>query len=354
MKFLIHQCFLYTLLAIIVSGCNGCGNHRNDPRIDQMDENSEITPLKSYRLDQIIFNNAEQPNFSSIAKSNIPSGAMETYMNQIMGMGSAADSAAWNTLQRFAQFKDMRDLQKASEETHKDEKIKEYETALSLSFSRLKSLLPREKNPEIIWMNAGLAAASFALNNNLFIGLDYYIFPHPLVKEFPPERFPNYKKANMSNQYLCSNAMFNWLSYRYDKYDSIPPEKNDFLSALIYSGKIMYALGLTQPETPDSTHLMWTSKEWDWSNENELNIWKEIARQEVLFGTRKDEIAKWFNEAPFTNAGNLPQNASPQLGLWMGWKIVSAYMVKNPNVTLEQLWRERNNQKILSAYKPEL
>jgi hypothetical protein len=123
---------------------------------------------------------------------------------------------------------------------------------------------------------------------------------------------------------------------------------------MIYSGKIMYALGVTQPETADSTHLMWSSKEWEWAKENELNIWKEIARQDVLFGTRKEEIAKWFNEAPFTNAGNLPSNASPQLGLWMGWKIVSAYMVKNPNVTLEQLWKERNNQKILSAYKPEL
>jgi hypothetical protein len=248
----------------------------------------------------------------------------------------------------------MRDLQKASLETHSPEKIQNYETQLAESFGRLKALLPREENPNIIWMNAGLAAASFAINNNLFIGLDYYIYPHPLVKEFPPERFPNYKRINMDSRYLCSNALFNWLSFRYDYYDSIPPEKNDFLSSMIYSGKIMYALGVIQPETADSTHLMWSEKEWDWAKENELNIWKEIAQQNVLFGTRKEEIAKWFNEAPFTNAGNLPSNASPQLGLWMGWKIVSAYMVKNPNVTLEQLWKERNNQKILSAYKPEL
>jgi hypothetical protein len=353
MKFLIHQCFFYTLLLTLFLGCGGCESQKKDPREDLIQEHLVITPIKSYRLDELIFSNADQSNFRKKIEE-LPQVITNAYLEQIMGMGNASDSSTWNTLQRFAQFKDMRDLQKASLETHSPEKIQNYETQLAESFGRLKALLPREENPNIIWMNAGLAAASFAIKNNLFIGLDYYIYPHPLVKEFPPERFPNYKRINMDSRYLCSNALFNWLSFRYDYYDSIPPEKNDFLSSMIYSGKIMYALGVIQPETADSTHLMWTEKEWDWAKENELNIWKEIAQQNVLFGTRKEEIAKWFNEAPFTNAGNLPANASPQLGLWMGWKIVSAYMVKNPNVTLEQLWKERNNQKILSAYKPEL
>lgn len=353
MKFLIHQCFLCTTFALILSGCGGCNEKSNDPRQEQIEDQLSIAPIQSYRLDEVVFNNADKNDFRKKIEQ-LPQEIYTAYLEQIMGMGKASDSITWQTLQRFAQFKDMRDLQKASIETHSPEKILAYEKQLAESFARLKVLLPGEENPKIIWMNAGLAAASFALKNNLFIGLDYYIYPHPLIKEFPPERFPNYKRINMDAQYLCSNALFNWLSFRYDDYDSIPPEKNDFLSSLIYSGKIMYALGVTQPETPDSTHLMWSSKEWEWAKENELNIWKEIARQDVLFGTRKEEIAKWFNEAPFTNAGNLPSNASPQLGLWMGWKIVSAYMVKNPNVTLEQLWKERNNQKILSAYKPEL
>jgi hypothetical protein len=353
MKFLIHQCFLYTCLLLLLSGCGGCNLQNKDPRHEQIENQLVVTPLQSYRLDEMVFNNADKKDFKKQIEQ-LPEVVFTAYLEQIMGMGKASDSSTWQTLQRFAQFKDMRDLQQASIETHGPEKIKDYEKQLAESFARLKVLLPKEENPNLIWMNAGLAAASFAINNNLFIGLDYYIYPHPLVKEFPPERFPNYKRFNMDARYLCSNALFNWLSFRYDHYDSIPPEKNDFLSSMIYSGKIMYALGIVQPETADSTHLMWSKKEWDWANENELNIWKEIARQDVLFGTQKEEIAKWFNEAPFTNAGNLPAGASPQLGLWMGWKIVSAYMIKNPNVTLEQLWKERNNQKILSAYKPEL
>ncbi len=353
MKFLIHQCFFYTSMLLLLTGCGGCESQRKDPRQEQIEDQLQITPLSTFRLDEMVFDHPDRADFrSSIQK--LPNDIAGIYLEQIMGMGPSADSTTWETLKRFAQFKDMRDLQAASVEIHTNEKINDYEKELAASFARLKVLLPKEQNPNIIWMNAGLAAASFAVKNNLFIGLDYYIYPHPLVKEFPPERFPNYKRANMDARYLCSNALFNWLSHRYDAYDSIPPEKNDFLSSLIYSGKIMYALGVVQPEIADSTHLMWSKKEWDWANENELNIWKEIARQDVLFATNKEEIAKWFNEAPFTNAGNLPAGASPQLGLWMGWKIVSAYMIKNPNVTLEQLWKERNNQKILSAYKPEL
>jgi hypothetical protein len=198
MKFLIHQCFFYTSLLLILSGCGGCETQRKDPRQEQIEDQLQITPLTTFRLDKMIFDHPERPDFrSSIQK--LPSDIASIYLEQIMGMGPSSDSATW--------------------ETHADEKIKGYETDLAQSFARLKVLLPKEQSPNIIWMNAGLAAASFALENNLYIGLDYYIYPHPLVKEFPPERFPNYKRFNMDARYLCSNALFNWLSFRYDEYD---------------------------------------------------------------------------------------------------------------------------------------
>jgi hypothetical protein len=343
---------IFVWLLLILPFVWGCDNH-NDPRknIDIVQE--EVVPLKHFRLDSMIFHfSTENQRQKQITQMPDQIGCM--YLEDIMGMGICDDSSTWKILDQFSGHKDMKDLQSTIEKTHSPEDIQSYLSQLSQAFYRTAKQLPKEKNPQIIFMNSGLAVASFAKKNNLFVGLDYYLYPDPLVKEFPSDRFPQYKKKNMQKQYLVSNAIFNWLSARYNDYDTIPPEQNDFLNALIYTGKIMYALDIALPDLSDSTKMMWTEKEYDWALENEMNIWKEMAKQEVMFGTRPEEIYKWFVEAPFTNAGNLPQNSSPQLGLWMGWKIVSAYMEKNPSVTIEQLWKERNNQKILSAFKPKI
>ncbi len=339
------------LLLLFTLGA-GCDEH-NDPRKNVEIEKEEINPISFTRLDSIVFHTPTDSLFKKKIQQ-IPPDITDHYLQEIMRMGPPEQNETWSILQQFVAFKDMKDLQAAIEKKHLPSNIATYNQEFSQALARLKKQLPKEKSPQIVYMNGGLSAASYANKQILYVGLDYYLYPDPLVNEFPSDRFPLYKKKNMQSQYLVPNAIFNWLSYRYNEYDSLPPEKNDFLNSLIYTGKLMYAMDIILPDLSDTTKMMWSEKEWEWANENEMNIWKEMARQEVMFGTKKEEIYKWFTEAPFTNAGNLPQKSSPQLGLWMGWKIVSAYMEKNPEITLEQLWKERNNQKILSAFKPNI
>ncbi len=330
----------------------GCDEH-NDPRKNVEIEKEEINPISFTRLDSIVFHTPTDSLFKKKIQQ-IPHDITDHYLQEIMRMGPPEQSETWSILQQFVAFKDMKDLQAAIEKKHQPTNIAGYNQEFAKALARLNKQLPKEKSPQIVYMNGGLSAASYANKQILYVGLDYYLYPDPLVNEFPNDRFPLYKKKNMQPYYVVPNAIFNWLSYRYNEYDSLPPEKNDFLNSLIYTGKLMYAMDIVLPDLSDTTKMMWSEKEWEWAQENEMNIWKEMARQEVMFGTKKEEIYKWFTEAPFTNAGNLPQNSSPQLGLWMGWKIVSAYMEKNPEITLEQLWKERNNQKILSAFKPNI
>ena len=148
MKFLIHQCFLYTCLLLLLSGCGGCNLQTKDPRQEQIEHQLVVTPLQSYRLDEMVFNNADKKDFKKQIEQ-LPEVVSTAYLEQIMGMGKASDSSTWQTLQRFAQFKDMRDLQQASIETHGPEKIKDYEKQLAESFARLKVLLPKEENPNL-------------------------------------------------------------------------------------------------------------------------------------------------------------------------------------------------------------
>jgi hypothetical protein len=344
--------FFIFCLPIFWHGCQ-C-NQRKDQHFE-IPVPEEPLQLQTLRLDSLIFNtpfiSAEQYQSVVTKKSE---NCICSLLEDVLRMGPCEDSNTFKKLHEFTIFKDITDLQRAIESTFKNEDLKAQEQSLAVAFQRLKTLLPKEETPKIVWINGALAAACYAQKDELYIGLDSYLYPHPIVQEFPPDFFPLYKRKNMQAQYLVPNAIFNWMSYRSSQYDSLPPEKNDFLSSLIYSGKIMYATDLLLPNIPDSVKMMWAEEEIKWAQEHEFQIWKEIAQQEVMFGTKKNEILKWFNEAPHTFAGNIPAESPPQLGIWIGWQIVKAYMSKNESITLESLLRERNHQKILSAYKPSL
>jgi len=71
-----------------------------------------------------------------------------------------------------------------------------------------------------------------------------------------------------------------------------------------------------------------------------------------MFGTSVPKNKKWFEFAPFTNAENIPQDSPPQLGIYMGWQIVKAYMEDHPELSPADLLKEADAQKILKAYKP--
>ena len=126
------------------------------------------------------------------------------------------------------------------------------------------------------------------------------------------------------------------------------------LSEMIFHGKAHYLTWLAFEEIQDSTLMAWTSKEYTWTQGHQLNVWKEIARQEVLFSKNRVEVQKWFEYAPFTNAENVPQESAPQLGVFMGFQMVKSYMEKHPEITVDRLMKEDNAQKILQAYKPNL
>ncbi len=344
--------FILFCLSLLWESCQ-C-NQAKDKHFDIPETESAVI-VKSIRLDSIVFHspfiNAQQYQENLIQTSQ---NSICPLVEDILRMGPCEDSSTFRQLHQFTIFKDIADLQGAVEDKFSTIQIQEFNHTLSEAFTRLKVILPQEVIPQIVYTNSGLAAASYAQNEQLFIGLDSYLYPHPIVKEFPTDRFPLYKRKNMQAQYLVPNAIFNWMSYRYTAYDSLPPEKNDFLSSLIYSGKLMYATDLLIPELADSLKMMWSEDEMLWAKEHEFQIWKEIARQEVMFGTNRNEILKWFNEAPHTFAGNIPSDSPAQLGIWMGWQIVKAYMSKNENISLAALFQERNHQKILSAYKPPL
>jgi hypothetical protein len=155
-------------------------------------------------------------------------------------------------------------------------------------------------------------------------------------------RFKNQKKFILP---YCFEAIANNEFGAFDR-------GNDFLSQMIYKGKIMYFLDVMLPQLPKADKLRFSKKQIAWCEENEKNIWAYLIDNEILFSTDVKQFNSYINYSPFAKGMS---NKSPgRIAYWLGWKIVDEYMANNTSLTLEKLMQNINAQEILqqSGYKP--
>ena len=57
-----------------------------------------------------------------------------------------------------------------------------------------------------------------------------------------------------------------------------------------------------------------------------------------------------LNDGPFTNG--LPRESPGHIGEWIGYRMVTAYLSENPDVSFAQLIAIEDPKVILKAYKP--
>jgi len=116
-----------------------------------------------------------------------------------------------------------------------------------------------------------------------------------------------------------------------------PPTKNTFLEQMIYFGKQLYLQELWLPNTSDASKIGYTDKQWQWAEDNQVDMWRYFVEKELLFSTDPGLTPRFISNAPFSKFYlELDNESSPMAGRYLGWKIVRAFM-KNNDITPQQL-----------------
>lgn len=339
--------WIYCIL--FIAGCGGCGQDKPLQHIDLKPEAKELT-VRFERFDNDLFN-ADFSNPTSACQQlyqKYGSFFCNFVENDLLLAECQSDSVG-RLLIPMMQNADIRQTRNEIQTIFTAEKMESLESDLTGLVRRWHHYFPDSIAPRIVFYQSAWNNNIAPTDSALGIALDCYLGgQHPITQKLPKEIFPNYKKANMDERYIVPDAAKGWVAMQARTYY----RPGDFLNELIFYGKLMYLAEALVPDVDDARMMSWTDEELLWSEKNEYRIWKEMANEKVMFQTRKFEIAKWFDDAPFTNAQALPQNSPPQLGVWMGWKMVRQYMEANPTITLQDLLEEKDNQKILSTFKP--
>jgi hypothetical protein len=250
-------------------------------------------------------------------------------------------------------FKDFRGLEDTIFKYYPDSK--ETDATLTDGFKYMKYYMPDYAVPRIIYLNMGLSKwPTFPIDNTTFcIGLDMFLgdqFPY-----YKSVGIPAYMAAHLRKSYLPV-SLFTTI------YRTIHPFNTDdqtLLSLMVQRGKEQYFLHKILPHTPDTVLFGFTTIQLKWCGENEAMIYNFFIHQNLLYNKEGHNIIPYVNDGPFAKDLEAPSDTvktTPgNIGSWLGYRIVSAYMARHPEINLQTLLnQETDPAKLLdeAKYRP--
>lgn len=336
MKKIIFYCF--TILILIFSSCNS-----NPLNIDV--SNVVIPSINIERLENDLF---------TIDTSNIEAETKKLqkkygnyysiFIRNIVNNGGLGDSSYSFRIKQFISDKDMKNAYADCQKMYPN--VDFLNSKLTDLYKHFKHYFPKRSLPKPITMMSGFNYTVVNVDSTLAIGLEMYLGDKSIFYQMLG--LPKYKTSFMNQENIIPDAARAWMFTEFP----FNMNKNDFLSEITYMGKILYLTDALLPYTHDSLKIQYTQQQLDYCKQNEFNVWSYFAAKKMLYTTDHAEIMKYTADGPFTSA--FSKDAPPRIAYWIGWQIVREYMKNNPKITIEELMKENDAQKILTKakYKP--
>ncbi|WP_034043458.1 gliding motility lipoprotein GldB [Wocania ichthyoenteri] len=142
-----------------------------------------------------------------------------------------------------------------------------------------------------------------------------------------------YIRANLTKEQIVVN-----LAGEYAKKYIYQQPKKTLLDEMIYFGKQLYFKDAVIPFKTDAERIGYSPKQLNWAIANESYIWRYFVERELLFSTDSKLPGRFINPAPFTKfyLEEIDADSPGQLGQYIGWQIVRAYMKQN-DVSLKDM-----------------
>lgn len=220
------------------------------------------------------------------------------------------------------------------------------EKELTSLFKHIKYYFPNQKIPKVntVIAEVDYHSKAFYTDSIALISLDLY-----LGKDHHFYERDAYLREELVPRQMIPDLVKSFAERK------IPyPSRADFLSRIIYEGKILYLKDLLIPDFTDEEKINYSKEQLKWAYENEENVWRYFIDDNMLYSTDPSLTTRFVNVAPFSKFYLDIDNESPgRIGTWIGWQIVRAYAKNNPQVSLDKLLREDANQIFkTSKYKP--
>lgn len=331
-----------------------CGSNNNRP-----DTSGIKVDLETHRFDKDLY---------SLDTNNLGAGLakmkekyphfLDYFLDTLMAYeihGNYNDSVPGikEGLKPFLVFKDYADLQDSIEAHYPD--TKDVDAQLTDGFKLLKHYFPAAPVPAVYYVNLGLSKwPTFPLDSNTqCIALDMFL----------GDNFTPYEIVGLQ-QYMASHRRRSYIpvsvfSSMYRGQHAWNPQEKNLLELMVDKGIEQYYLHSLLPALPDSVLFGYTAKQTKWCEDNEALIYNFFVQNKLLYSKVAMDVMPYVVEGPFARGlepVTEPVKKTPgSIGIWLGYRIVDAYMQQHKETSLAQLVdRKTDAAQILreARYKP--
>ena len=303
--------------------------------------------IKIKRLDKDLFgiNPEDIPAAIPVVKQNY-AGFLQLFSN-VISAGDVDSSAFGEDLALFC-------TDRLNNEVY-DSVIKVFpdltflEEKLSKAFRYYKYYFPDKIIPDVYSCMSGFNASIIIGDSVLAIGLDRYLGANS--KFYPRLGIYKYLSDKMTPQNIVPDCISVWISSEWD-FSDIGYKTDNVLTEIIHYGKLKYFEKCMLPTEKDELIFGFTPDQMKFCRNNESQMWAYLLEHDLLFSTDQLVIRRLTGESPFTSYFT---NESPgQAAIWIGFRIIESYMMKNPGIKPADLMQETDIQNILgkSKYSP--
>ncbi len=279
----------------------------------------------------------------------------ESFISQMLNMGLPQDPMITYRIEKFLTDSTINLIKDELNQTYSD--FGAYEQELKQAFKHYSYYFPEKEIPKIVTFYSNFSGAkSFPYADTLGIGLDMFIGRNSeIVKLLPPDIYFQYAKDDMDPENLVSETVKSWVYYNFsDRMEYINNAnyglRQDFLSSIIYHGKMMVAVDAMMPEKSIATKFEYTQEEIDWCERSEKQLYENLIEYKLIYSKNNKEIAAYINPGSFTPG--LPPESPGGIGKWIGYRMVKQFYDENDISLKELLTTKGDERKILSFYKP--
>ncbi len=249
-------------------------------------------------------------------------------------------------LHQFLTYKDFRGLFDTVAAHFPD--TKSIDEPVKKGFQFYKHYYPGRSVPKIVYFVSGLNNWSVVTVDTgiVGIGLDMYLgagYPH-----YKSVGIPDYMTLQLRPEAVPVNV---FRAIHEDRHPFIA-ENRTLLDMMIQRGKEQYFLSKVIPFVPDATRLGFADAQLEWCQKNEALVYNFFVKSSMLYETNWGKILRYVNDGP--EATGMPKESPGNVGTWLGWQIVKAYMAKHPEMQMDALFAKSDAQAILqeAQYKP--
>lgn len=324
------------LLTFIMMSCKDADNHKKKLEIDYENMPPQELAIKSYN--EALFG-IDTSDFENEIK------AIQSDYTLFLG-DKSLDMMSLNFIRNF--ITDTFCIRLNDEVERKFEDKTALTEDIKAVYQRLSYYYPMIELPQPYFYVSGIDYETppvMLAENGIAISLDYYLGVNDRIYDYIG--MPRFRSVRCHPSYVPRDlAQSIYQAFLYRQHN-----QKDVLTEMIHSGKMYYFMEAMNPHLPDSVLMGYSSKQMQWIQNNEGNVWASVVGNDMLYAKGLDAYRNFFGDGPFTQA--FSDEAPARLGEYLGLQIVRSYMTNN-EVSLQELMANDDVQQIFqeSFYKP--